>query len=482
MDRVYESPYRAANGIAPRVILITVDTLRADALGFSSEAKNGVRAETPNLDRLASDSFVFSNAFSSSPWTKPSMATIMSGLSPYAHHIVWAAARVPDRVETLAEILATDGYYTGAVGDSPFLGRFMNVDQGFRDYEFYPRPIPGRSLGTRLVRRVFPALYSKLKVTTQELGEKSIEWINRNEQKDFFFWLHIFDPHDPYTPPAEFVETPYRLEGKSFGDGVLSDEGVILGPADLSEPERRDWIRDLYLAEVGYVDATIGRVLDHLREKNLYDDSLIIVTSDHGDEFWEHDRWGHGHALYNEVVHVPLIIKMPGRPPANTAGDSASETLGNSFTIDFRVANGSLLPTLIDILNLETTTPEFSYPSFASFLLAEPHAAASEPIITSAVNTEGRDDRKAQESIIVQGRKLIRYLESGDTEVYDLENDPGELSPLRGEDDAFIPKAMELIDSHRKKSNRLRDRLELEDEKNELGDEAIAHLKKIGYL
>ena len=251
------------------VILITIDTLRRDALS----CHNPQTAQTPHIDAFADDLVVFTAAYSSSPWTLPSITSIMTGLPTLGHLVQEPRSRVAEEFPTLAEYMRDAGYVTAAVVENVFLGPRWNLKKGFLDYDHFPKPWPGDALGCRLLDYFFLSKYRG--GGTRNLTRLARHWIEQNRQRDFFLWIHLIDPHVPYDPPRRFL--PDILPAGSIGYRFA-------GPADVRggmrlSADERSWIRQLYLAETQFVDQNVGSFLDALKDLNLYDDALIILTS-----------------------------------------------------------------------------------------------------------------------------------------------------------------------------------------------------------
>lgn len=267
----------AADEQRPNVLLITIDTLRADRLGVYGYS----RIETPNIDKLASESMVFERTVSPVPLTLPSHASILTGVYPLYHGVRDNAGFVlsPQQV-TLAEILKQQGYSTGAFVGSFVLDSRFGLDQGFDTY-YSDFELTG-------LDTIAPGLIQR---PAGEVAEKAIEWITTQESRKqpFFCWAHFYDPHAPYEPPEPFA-TRYS--------------------------------RSLYDGEIAYVDKVIGDVLDSLRRKGLYEKTVIIVTSDHGESLGEHIEKTHGYFVYESTQFVPLIWKSSGEryEPGRAAG------------------------------------------------------------------------------------------------------------------------------------------------------------------
>lgn len=471
--RVRHEPYIAEGRQIRHVFLITVDTLRADALS----CYDGEGTSTPAFDALANDSVVFTRAFASAPWTAPSVTTILTGLSPAVHGNLEVESRLPGNAKTLAESLSEAGYFTGSVGDNPILNASRHLDQGFRSYDFYPKRSAGRSWGTRLVRRLIDGFYRR-EATTTQLTTRSLRWIDRHAEKDFFFWLHYFDPHTPFEPPAEFYPDHVPREFMVATDRfhrLLPEKRVL-------DDQQKQWLKDLYLGEVRYVDAQLSRLIETLKERGLYDESLIVLTSDHGEEFWEHGGFGHAYALHHEIIHVPFMVKLPH-----------SERTGR---VEEFVTIESITPTLVDLLGVDDDPAQYSYPSIAALLL-EPDAPAPPPFISTGIRNvthplatlnltpeewENLQDRRA---VFADGFKYSQTLEGEAPRLFILERDFREEEPLenRPESAPLIERGRRLIERHEEKSLELQKSLGLdEQDESELEGETLKEIRKLGYI
>jgi arylsulfatase A-like enzyme len=310
----------AAPAGAPNVVLVMVDTLRADHLscyGYTT-------IHTPHIDALARDALRYTNAFSQASWTRPSVATILSGLYPSSHGAVHKADILPDRVDTLAEMLQRGGYRTVAFADNANVSQAFNFQQGFDefhylapDFFFHANETAAQLAlysGLRLVRERFLArrvdvhhYYQPAETVTAEVRR----WLAAREPdgRPFFLFVHYMDPHDPY-----FVH-PFNGEGYAR---VANPNP----PATLAEK-----FRGLYDGEVAYLDEHLGVLLEDLRTRGLYGPTLVVLTADHGEEFQEHGGWWHGTTLYDEQIHVPLIVKAPHAEGAGRAVEELATSL-----------------------------------------------------------------------------------------------------------------------------------------------------------
>lgn len=297
---------RAAQG-KPDIFLIHVDTLRPDHVG----SYGSTLGLTPNMDAFARDAVVFRNAFAQSSWTRPSVATVFTGRFPSSHKVMYKNDALPNEVVTLAEALSGAGYATGGLVANFNLAPYFNYQQGFQEYTYIEPDLLlwADDNASKL------ALYSIFRLVHERLGIAKLEprhyyleaekmtvdilaWLDRTPPRPFFHFSCYMDPHDPY------FRHPF--------DGTGIARVANPNPPESMLPE----IRALYAGEVKYFDEHFGRLLQGLKQRGLYDDSLIVLYSDHGEELHDHDGWWHGTTLYDEQVRVVLMVKFPGKVQA----------------------------------------------------------------------------------------------------------------------------------------------------------------------
>lgn len=296
----------------PDIHLIVADALRADALPlFNPDAA----AATPNLARFAQDAIVFNHAFSQASWTKPSFASLFTSRYPESHAATTKVSMLSDELDTFAEALSDSGYYTQGYANNPNITSVYNFNQGFHGYvdlkpDLYlgATPSAARLSFYEVLRRVILRVVGPLTGRGMRVGDfyqpaesvtrHALAWIDgpdRPQDAAFLLFLHYMDPHDPFMD--------WQRPGVGYARAQLGDP----------DPDPyRDLMRDAYDQEIAHFDEHVGAYLDALRERGLYDDALIIITADHGEEFYDHQGWWHGQTLYDEVLHVPMIIKLPG--------------------------------------------------------------------------------------------------------------------------------------------------------------------------
>ncbi|MBI4514407.1 MAG: sulfatase [Deltaproteobacteria bacterium] len=315
---------RKSTASGPNVIFIVLDTLRADALS----CYGGKAGQTPALDAFARDGVLFEHAYAQSSWTRPSIASMLTGVYPSVHGAVHKMDMLPERALTLAEVFAAAGYWTAGIVTNINVAPIFNFQQGFGEYhylepEFY---FWATDSATRL------AIYKGLRTARERLGASRMyfynyyqdaevvgqavgKWLEQRPPQPFFLLIHYMDPHDP------FFAIPYN--------------GYGIARANTPSPpaSRRAEVHDLYLQDVSYLDTHLGRLFDQLRQLKLYDDSVIAIVADHGEEFLEHGGWWHGTTLYEEGVRVPLLIKRAREANSGTRRSEIARTIDVASTM-----------------------------------------------------------------------------------------------------------------------------------------------------
>jgi len=312
----------------PNIILITTDALRADY--FNKETM-------PNVFEIINDSVLFENAYAPSPWTLPSFSSIMSGKPPGEIGVsvyetdagkISSAHKLDKSFLTLAEYLSLKGYLTQAVLTNKYLTGARGFSQGFdgflnleerRPYHWHFHlknmalvrlgqkvPILGKNLKPAVDFLVGETSEDAFKTRAGQVVDNSIHWLENVRQEPFLLWIHFIDPHGPYNPPENYMPELYLEKEKQnkLRAYDMKKEDIRWREKDIQALEK------LYRSDVIYHDREIGRLINNLRENGLYNDSLIFFTSDHGEEFFEHGKLGHGYNLYDEEAKIPLVIKL----------------------------------------------------------------------------------------------------------------------------------------------------------------------------
>jgi arylsulfatase A-like enzyme len=329
------------------VVFITIDTLRPDSLGCYPEGLC-LRLGTPNIDGIADEGTVFDHAYSTSPWTLPSVASYLTGLHPSAHGAVdETSPQLTQGATTLAEILHDEGYVTCGIAVNAFLADGSGIEQGF-DYYLEEQTFQRedrRLLFQQLYNRIrlsWPEPFSpnRIRYMDRDAVRRANDFIKSHGDSRFFLWLHLYAPHITYNPPREYRE---RVKNEL---GITVPLADMVHQEDMKEGwpavthERLDGLLGMYAGEVAFSDDLVGSVVQQLRDEGIFNQSLVVVSSDHGEEFFEQDRFVHGHSLYLEQMHVPLIMRWPGRIP-------------EGGRIGRRVSLVDLPPTILDLVHVE---------------------------------------------------------------------------------------------------------------------------------
>ncbi len=300
----------------PNLLLISVDTLRADHLSCYGYA----RRTSPSIDRIAREGTLFTNAQSASSWTTPSHMTMLTSLRVPIHGVDRPGRQLAPGRTTLAEQLRDVGYDTAAFVGAPTLSRAFGFDRGFTRYENLlglPDSAKPAGRGPDLPEDVL--LHTHDVKPAQAVARAARTWIESEARAPFFAFVHLWDPHYDYrpSPPYDRLFDP-GYEGTFDFSHVEANAAIC---ADMPEADREHLIA-LYDGEIAATDAIIGGIVDTLERTGRLDETLIVLTSDHGEEFFEHDGKGHVHTLYQEIVHVPLVFRYPRLVPAGRHVDA----------------------------------------------------------------------------------------------------------------------------------------------------------------
>ena len=370
--------------------MIVLDTTRYDHLGCYGHARD----TSPSIDAFTSDAIRFDRAYATAPWTKPTVASMFTGLYPSRHGVRIMDAALPDQLVTLAEILGERGYATAGVISHVLLDRRHGFAQGFAEYvEIVDTKDPHEA------------------VSTGRVTDAALEILSSfDTRQPFFLFVHYFDPHYNYKRHSEYgfaAPNAGRLEGAE----TIYDLYDLM--PDMTQ-EEIEFIEAIYDEEIRFMDDGVGRLLGSLEETVGFDDTLILIAADHGEEFMMHGNIGHTITLYEEVMRVPLIL----RPPGYRAGGTVVEQ---------PVSLVSVVPTVLDLIGVEFEDLVTQGPSLARVLDSENPPGRSSVIFCET------DEQRHKRAVIVGRDKLIRDEESGKIELYDIVADPDELEDLSGE-------------------------------------------------
>ena len=377
---------KEAKQFQPNLLFITFDTTRSDRLGcygFDS-------IQTPVIDRLSSEGVTFDNIYAQAPQTLPNHISIFTGLYPITHNVLSNGQKLEESAITLAEVLSSLGYRTGAIVSAAPLMKVFNLDQGFDYYNDIFRLEDGIGYFKAFLR-----LFSKNKINFpserrgDETANLAIEWLTKakKDKRPFHLWVHFFDPHEPYNfyldldkPEKTAVNTPRN----QYGEEELS-----------------------YLREIEFADYYMGKILAHLDKLGLTNQTLIVFTADHGESLGEHEYRGHRQSVYQNVVRVPLILKMPGNLPEGLR----LKTQGMSIDI---------MPTVLSLLDVSYL--ENSFQGLDLFKLDEQRPRK---LYSMAVKLFTKSP--IRRTMIFGDYKFIEFDDPNRNSLFNIKEDPHEL-------------------------------------------------------
>ncbi len=442
----------------PNVILISIDTLGTKHMGLHGYERD----TTPALARFAEQAVVFEQAIAHQPWTLTSHASLFTSTYPDTHGTTLEQA-FAGSLPLLPEELARAGYFTAGLVNNPYLNPKFGYERGYDlyDYDFRRQDRSDAEDGRR-------------NRSVEESRERLLALLDAGLPRPFFFFLHLIDVHSdwvelPYESPVPFAQRFVEpgQEPVELSDGGWSATRLMLransGESELS-PQQVERFAALYDGGVAYVDAALGVLFEELSARGLYDEALIVVLSDHGEEFVEHGRWLHTQG-YDECLRVPLLIKLPAARHGGTRVAQQVELI-------------DVLPTLLELLDLPAPAGgegRSLVPLFSGAELAPRLAFA-----------KGANQTLTPEDVYVARTgewKLIWHLESGATELYDLAHDPGETRDVAGEEEQRVAALLEALTAHREGAAQVRARnADLDAGRVELSEGDRANLSNLGYV
>ena len=402
---------RIGAGTSPDLLVVLVDSLRSDRVG----ACGGEGGLTPRIDAFAAEAAVFLETRTSSAWTKPSVASLLTGLRPERHGILGWEDVLDPRVPTLFSLLDAAGYRTALFSDSPWPVPEFGFDRGVNGALVVPGAgglrasvpwtawahgrdflLDGHALGTPTEIR-----------GAGDLSRRTLDWAGRDDGRPFAAYLHWMEPHHPYAPRAPSRPGRRRIPVPHFRGVVPFDRGTPMPAADLA-----DLVAN-YDDEVRETDAAFGALLDGLRARGLDEGTVVLFLSDHGEEFFEHGGWTHAHSLFEEVVRIPCIL----RPPPGA---------GRGARVEGAARIEDMLPTLLDLCGLATDAP------VDGRSLVPRMRGGTEAPGTSTGICRRPGSTEVVRSAIAGGWKLVAAPPgaTGGERFFDLARDPGEARPV----------------------------------------------------
>ena len=413
--------------------------MRSDHIGAYGYSRN----TTPSIDAFAEDGVVFETAVSTSSWTLPTHMSMLTGLPPSIHGAT-KTHMLHDSVPYLPALLSESGYRADALVSVPTLSQEYGFDRGFHTYRFYFDPGASSTV------------------------DAAIDLLGKGDGQSHFLFLHFIDVHAPYAPPKEFRER-FSERPRNISDLLkqVDDDVPPRGQAQI------DHAVNLYDGELAYVDRELGRFFDHVKAEGLYDSSLIVVTADHGEAFYEHGYWKHTQTLYEEMVRVLLIVKWPAESPTSRVPNLVSQV--------------DVFPTVLGAVGVESET------TWARDLRRYVHGPDTKRSVVSEVSWKALATRPAQFKVAFRNEqfKYVATLEAPALqeldvdgirreELYDLQADPGEtvnLASGSGEELRSFRKDLQayLADARQLRSTRRGREVEVDDLLRE-------RLEALGYV
>ena len=414
----------------PNVVLYVVDTVRADRLGAYGYEK----PTSPRLDAFAQSAILFENAYAQSSWTRPAVASLFTGLLPPAHRTVGRRSVLPEEATTLTEILSANGYEGLGLVRNPNVGAAFGFSQGFARFR------------------------SEDRERDETMLDRVRLWLDERQAAEgpFFLYLHAIDPHGPYSPAREFEQmfdaggapTHYRTVNYL----LQLNRGEVEPDGGTAEAMSR-----LYDAEVAQNDRAFGQLLDELDARGLAGDTAVIYVSDHGEEFEEHGRWEHGVSLYEEVLRIPFVMRLPGIAPRR---------------IETPAQHVDLLPTLLAYLGIEAPATD------GRDLLSEPKRGADPPDIYAHLDVDNH-----RSSTVIRGHYKLVLPQSpsqgSGPMLFDLEADRDERENLAPSRPEIVRRMMELL-AGRGLAGEVEPAVELEDD--QIDEDLRRRLRALGYV
>ncbi len=426
----------------PNVILISIDTLRPDHLRCYGYDK----PTSPSIDAIADRGARFEQVHSTSSWTLPSHLALMSGLPDQLHGVVHDTLALPEDTTMLAEVLREHGYRTGGFFGGPYLDPVFGFDQGFELYDncgvvMYSKPAQVVGAAAQMMDRANERKSHK-EPTAEKTHAKAVQFLERHQNEPFFLFIHHWDVHYDFTAPRQFLDKFARPGPRTLPYPPDFPPNPQIHPE--MSPADYEFLLACYDAEIAWVDHHVGKLMDKLDELGLTDDTYVIVTADHGEEFFEHGNKGHRQNLYDESLRIPLIVAGPG--------------IRKGLRIPGQARIFDVMPTILELCDLPRVPAVFGY-SLVPWLDGErPVEMEHLPIVAELTNrpiiADPNDPTKwtradytlRYDATSGGNHKLIRMqkdvpagaLAETHFELFDLANDPREERDLTASEPALF--------------------------------------------
>jgi len=434
------------------VVLISLDSLRADHVG----AYGYERDTSPNFDRFAGEGVLFRNAFSTSSWTLPTHLTMFTGRSQVSHGVVVDTRVLSTSIPTLGEIFHEAGYSTAGFVSGPYVGGHYGYARGMDTY-------------IDLSEKWGKGAEARAAIVSPAINEKALEWLDKERKDPFFLFLHYFDIHYDFAPPPPY-DKMFDPDYTGTVDGRFFIENDAINP----QMPKRDLEHLLarYDGEIRFTDEHVGRVLDKLKALGVLDNTIVMIVSDHGDEFFEHGNKGHHRTVYDEVLRIPFALRLPG-------GEHAGKAIETPVTLL------DVFPTLLDAAGF-TPPADAEGESLAGWLRGE--APKREAIYSDFYDKRGFNLQVARltpESKTIQHFNRITHPKRGPLEYYDLASDAAESDNRADQHPAELATSVQEMTGWLDQQWRMHRRTEGSDGGGasiELDEETMKRLESLGYV
>jgi choline-sulfatase len=438
-----------ATPLRPNILVYMVDTLRASELGVYGA---GI-TKTPAIDSFAAGAELFEWANAPAPATRATIASFITGVPPAVHGVktgLQALSEATAPLLRLPALLRAQGYYTAALVANPNIDPVFGFADGFDTYTgLYRRPDTARAPSSHDLTYTAPMITAEVK--------RFIE--SAPTDRPFFLFVLTIDPHGPYTPPAPF-DGMYDAQATGSDAGTMSNLIVMDQQLEASEPVNTDLVLALYRGEISFADQTFGELLAWMDDRRMLDETLVVFTADHGEAFAEHGNRGHGKTIYQETVHIPLILRHPDL-----------------------FASGRRRAEPVDLLDLSTTIANVAGATPPAYWTGRDLRRRD---LSGPVFSMSHQPGYALTSITRGTHKLIENKLENTVELFDLTADPLEKHPLTGVDEAKTADQLraELAQFHQRSAN-LRSKVVRGDallDPDEIPDDIREQLESLGYV
>ena len=466
----------------PNVILISIDTLRADHLSCYGYHRN----TTPHIDKIAAEGTIFRRNYSTGVWTPPGHASMLTGLY-VSEHGVYGENRLNRNIPTIADTLKVHEYQTAGFVNNSQVGELVGFEKGHDEFVEVWKGVKSKSFTDRVLKGIARKIRKKTgheDMGAQKTNRMFNHWVGNKIDKDkpFYAFLHYIEPHNPLNPPRPFKNRFF--DHSSHNIDVMKVNKVAYNPLicfveDIQPNEYEiHSLKSLYDGEIAYIDHRIGEIISALKRNHYYDDTMIIITSDHGEHFGEHGLWSHTASLYNEVLHIPLIIKFP------KGIDHIQEVQACTQLVD-------IFPTIMEVTGvsekeqINTSGSSLVYRANMSDIYHKYIFAEWEGRIPYFIQGKiGSNDSSREINRITNKLWMIadgnyKYISASDgsEELYDLNVD-------RKEQNNLIYRSRDVAAALKMKLNEFKNETfsDVIEERNEVDEETRKNLERLGYM